>query len=201
VSLSVVPADAARIATSRIPTPSEIDVDWVFAYGSLIWDPGDMAISHVEPGLVRGYHRSFCILSTLYRGTPQEPGLVLGLDRGGSCMGMAQRLDPSLRRESLEHLFSREMPAESDRVYLPRIVQVRLSSGPAVRALAFVADRSLPTYARLSDEEILALLGRCHGRRGPNRDYAINTWEALRRHGVRDERLAAIARRLRESPC
>ncbi len=181
-----------------IPSPAGLDVDWVFAYGSLIWDPGDMAITRIEPGRLHGYHRSFCIRSTLYRGTPQEPGLVLGLDRGGSCTGMAQRLDPSLRRESLEHLFAREMPAESDRVYLPRIVQVRLASGPAVRALAFVADRSLPSYACLSDDEVLALLGRCHGRRGPNRDYAINTWEALRTHGVHDERLATIVRRLRE---
>jgi len=186
---------------TRIPAPAEIDVDWVFAYGSLIWDPGDMAITRIEPGRVHGYHRSFCIRSTLYRGTPEEPGLVLGLDRGGSCMGMAQQLDPVLRLESLEHLYAREMPAESDRVYLPRILRVRLASGQSVQALAFVADRTLPSYALLSEADVLAQLGRCHGRRGPNRDYAIHTWEALRGHGVRDDRLAAIVRRLRELPC
>lgn len=195
------PAQAGAVSMSRIPAPAELDIDWVFAYGSLIWDPGDMAITRIEPGLLRGYHRSFCIRSILYRGTPQEPGLVLGLDRGGSCMGMVQHLDPALRRESLEHLYAREIPVGADRVYLPRIVPVRLASGSIVRALAFVADRSLPSYARLAEEEVLALLGRCRGHRGPNRDYAINTWEALRRHGVHDERLAAIVRRLREQSC
>ncbi len=181
--------------------PADLEVDWVFAYGSLIWDPGDMAITRIEAGRAHGYHRAFCIRSTLYRGTPEQPGLVLGLDRGGSCMGMAQHLDPGRRRESLEHLYAREMPAESDRVYLPRILRVRLASGPEVRAIAFVADRSLPSYARLSEDEILGQIGACHGRRGPNRDYAINTWEALRSHGVRDDRLAALVRRLRAQPC
>ena len=190
--------EAAAESPIRIPAPAELDVDWVFAYGSLIWDPGDMAITRIEPGRIHGYHRAFCIRSTLYRGTPQQPGLVLGLDRGGSCMGMAQQLDPVRRRESLEHLYAREMPAESDRVYLPRVLRVQLASGRSVRALAFVADRALPSYALLSDEEILGQIGICHGRRGPNRDYAINTWEALRSHGVRDQRLATLVRQLRQ---
>lgn len=195
------PTEAAPPSMTRIPTPAELEVDWVFAYGSLIWDPGDMAITRIERGRIHGYHRRFCIRSTLYRGTPEQPGLVLGLDRGGSCMGMAQHLDPAGRRASLEHLYAREMPEEAERVYLPRILQVRLASGARVQALAFVADRSLPSYALLSDDEVLAQLGRCHGRRGPNRDYAINTWEALRAHGVRDAGLAALVRRLREQPC
>lgn len=181
--------------------PAGLEVDRVFAYGSLIWDPGDMAISRVEKGRVHGYHRAFCIRSTVYRGTPEQPGLVLGLDRGGSCTGMVQHLDPARRRESLEHLYARESPVDSDRVYLPKVLRVRLASGQDVPAIAFVADRSLPSYARLDDDEILEQLGTCHGRRGPNRDYAINTWEALRSHGVRDDRLAALVRRLRERPC
>src|SRR5690606_33477870 len=102
------------------------------------------------------------------------------------------------RRASLEHLYAREMPAESHRVYLPRVVPARLRDGTPVSALAFVADRSLPSYALLPEDEVLRELRRCRGRRGPNRDYAINTWEALRRHGVRDDRLAAIVRKLRQ---
>ncbi|MBE0591318.1 MAG: gamma-glutamylcyclotransferase, partial [Gemmatimonadales bacterium] len=86
-------------------------------------------------------------------------------------------------------------------VYLPRILRAQLASGSVVQALAFVADRSLPSYARLAEDEILEQIGVCHGRRGPNRDYAINTWEALRSHGVHDDRLAAIVQRLRAQPC
>jgi len=131
---------------TSIPGPAEIDVDWVFAYGSLIWDPGDMAITRIEPGRIPGLPPAFCIRSTLYRGTPERPGLVLGLDRGGSCMGMAQHLDPDRRRESLEHLYAREIPVGADRVYLPRI------PGPAHerrrRASACFRGGSQPAFLR-----------------------------------------------------
>jgi cation transport protein ChaC len=180
---------------------AEVEVDWVFGYGSLIWDHAELVVRRAEPGRVHGYHRAFCVRSSHYRGTPERPGLVLGLDRGGSCQGMVFLLDAAQRRQSIERVFEREMPADQARVYEARILRVHLASGVSVRALAFVADRSLPSYARLPEDETVLRLGACAGRRGPNSDYAINTWEALRRHGVNDERLGAIVRRLRDADC
>lgn len=177
--------------------PAQIDVDWVFAYGSLIWDPGEIAFSNSERARLYGYHRAFCIQSIHYRGTPEAPGLVLGLDHGGSCLGMARRLDPARRQRSLELLYARENPVPADRVYLPRIVPLRLTDSDAtVRALAFIADRDLPSYSVLPDEEVVEHLATRRGPRGPNRDYAINTWQALTRHGVHDRYLGRLIQRL-----
>jgi cation transport regulator ChaC len=88
--------------------------DWVFGYGSLIWNP-EVDFNRSELGRVHGYHRAFCIRSTRYRGTPEQPGVVLGLERGGSCVGVAYRLRHDTRRHSIERLYEREM---LNRVYV-----------------------------------------------------------------------------------
>ena len=175
--------------------PHDVRADWVFGYGSLIWNP-EIDFERAELARVHGWHRSFCIGSARYRGTPERPGVVLGLDRGGSCIGVAYRLRASTRLAALERIFQREMPAWDDRVYRPMVVEVRLAGSRRVDALTFVADRGRPAYARLSDDEILARLTGCCGQRGPNSEYAINTWRALEERGVHDARLARIARRL-----
>ena len=119
--------------------------DWVFGYGSLIWDP-EVDFEEESLARVHGYHRAFCIRSTLYRGTPERPGVVLGLDRGGSCVGVAYRLRHATRRESITRLYDREM---RNRIYQPTLVSVTLCSGRQVRALTFVADRSHEGYEQL----------------------------------------------------
>ncbi|MCD6679487.1 MAG: gamma-glutamylcyclotransferase [Burkholderiaceae bacterium] len=175
------------------------DVDWVFGYGSLIWNP---EIEYEQASLARlhGWHRSFCVSSTRYRGTADEPGVVLGLDRGGSCVGIAYRLRDESREDAIRHLYEREIPDWETRVYRAFVTEVRLGTGTSVQALTFAADRARPSYARLSDDEILRRLQMCRGRRGANREYAINTWQALEARGVRDARLARLVRRLlRES--
>ena len=85
---------------------------WIFAYGSLIWDP-EFCYAEAEPALLRGYHRSFCVYSYDYRGTPDRPGLVLGLDRGGSCRGIVFRLPPETLAEAINRLWLREMSADA----------------------------------------------------------------------------------------
>lgn len=180
--------------------PASVAVDWVFGYGSLIWNP-EIDYEHVEVARVHGYHRAFCIRSTRYRGTPAQPGLVLGLDRGGSCVGVAYRLTAARRADAIHHLYEREIPDWTERVYLPVVVEARLPCGTRVDALTFAADREQPTYQRLDDDEILDRLGCCAGQRGANRDYAINTWRALESRGVRDARLERIARRLLAAEC
>ncbi|HVL57918.1 MAG TPA: gamma-glutamylcyclotransferase [Burkholderiaceae bacterium] len=169
-----------------------VEADWVFGYGSLIWDPGFEA-EEALLGRLHGYHRAFCIRSTRYRGTPESPGVVLGLDRGGSCTGMAFRLPAATRRQTIRMLYEREMP---NRVYVPKRLAVTLVDGRDVQALAFVANRASHAYERLSDDEILRRLNGCCGLRGENRDYAINTWRALTGHGVFCQHLGRIAQRL-----
>lgn len=167
-------------------------VDWVFAYGSLIWDP-DFDFQRAEPGRLHGLHRAFCIQSRRYRGTPEAPGVVLGLDRGGSCTGLVYQFRPATRAESLHRLFAREMP---DEVYRAARVQVRPAGGQTVTALTFVANHRSPAYARLDEAEILRRLRECCGARGRNRDYAVNTMLALRDRGIRDGRIESLVGRL-----
>lgn len=184
--------------TASITCPTQVSTDLVFAYGSLIWSP-EFDFERAERATLWGYHRAFCIRSTLYRGTPAHPGVVLGLDRGGSCVGLVYRLKPDTRTAALSSLFAREVPSVIERVYQPRIVRVCLDCGTPARALAFIADRQSPGYARLSDEEVVQRLACCEGARGPNRDYAINTWRALEARGFVDQRLRRIALLLEDS--
>lgn len=160
--------------------PGAVQTDWVFGYGSLIWNPG-FDFAEARLARVHGYHRSFCISSTRYRGTPDAPGVVLGLDRGGSCVGMAFRLRPQTRFAALEALFEREMTGG---VYVARVVGVCVGSEQREQALAFVANPVSSAYARLDEAEIVRRLSHCQGERGPNRDYALSTWRSLAERGV-----------------
>ncbi len=168
-------------------------VDWVFAYGSLIWNP-EIDFDHAELVRVHGFHRAFCIRSTHHRGTPDRPGVVLGLDRGGSCVGMAFRLRPETRAESIDLLYEREMQYS---VYVPMLVGTSLTDGTRIRALTFVANRANIAYQRLAEDEILRRMQCCAGQRGANVDYLLNTWHSLQQRGVHDEMLARLAQNVR----
>jgi cation transport protein ChaC len=172
--------------------PEDVRTDWVFGYGSLIWNP-EFEFDRADLARAHGYHRAFCIRSTRYRGTPEQPGLVLGLDRGGSCVGVAYRLPPASRKQAIELLFEREIPDPAARVYLPKIIEIRLRDASRVQALTFLADRSQPSYQRLDEAQIVQRLTGCHGQRGANRDYALSTWKALQAHGVHDVSLTRLA--------
>lgn len=167
--------------------------DWVFGYGSLIWNP-EVDFKRSELGRVHGYHRAFCIRSTRYRGTPERPGVVLGLERGGSCVGVAYQLRHETRRHSIERLYEREM---LNAVYVPTLAAVTLAGGQQVRALTFVANRTSDAYQRLTESEVLARLSGCFGQRGANREYAVNTHQSLQARGVHDPRLARLVYQLK----
>jgi cation transport protein ChaC len=198
---SMAPTISSVPAAAEEPDPlrgiERLRASWVFAYGSLIWHPD---FEYAERHLVRvhGYHRAFCISSTRYRGTPESPGVVLGLDRGGSCHGVAYRIRPGEEEQVVEGLYQREMP---NHVYTPRMLPVRLPDGRVVEAISFVARRDHPSYLRLSGDEVLRRLSSCRGGRGHNREYAINTWHALREWGIEDAGLGVIARRLEALSC
>jgi len=161
---------------------------WVFGYGSLMWNP---EFEYVDKQLVllRGYHRSLCVSSTRHRGTPEEPGLVLGLAPGGACYGMAFRVERKLVAQTLLALWHREMRSGT---YKPRLVNVGVACQRA-RALTFVVDRSHRNYAdALGVDEIARRVVHCRGQRGPNLDYLLNTAAHLQALGVADRRLAQV---------
>lgn len=177
--------------------PSELALPagdlWVFGYGSLMWDP---AFPYVQwaPALIHGYHRALCISSVRWRGTPARPGLVLGLDRGGACRGIAFRVARADIAPALQALWAREMPR---RVYRPRLLRARLPERE-VRALAFVADPGHAGYAgRLSIEQTAERIANRRGARGPNLDYLMRTIQHLAELGVRDHHLLRVLAKVR----
>lgn len=163
-------------------SPEMPAADWVFGYGSLIWNPGfEFRSAHLAR--LHGYHRQFCIRSARYRGTAQDPGVVLGLAQGGSCTGMVFELLPQSREAALRMLFDREMPGS---FYVPRMLPVYTVDSKRPRlALAFVANTRSPAFVKLPESEILRRLRVCAGERGPNSEYALRTHESLQAHGVR----------------
>jgi glutathione-specific gamma-glutamylcyclotransferase len=162
---------------------------WLFAYGSLMWNPG-FAAAERRPARLHGYHRRFCLYSRDYRGTPERPGLVLGLDRGGSCHGIAYRLPPNGTSEVFDRIWAREM---TGRVYRMRRVTVRTADGP-VAAHACIVRRESPDYAgRLPPEQAAELLAHAVGGRGSGRDYLANTLRHLEDLGIEDRLLHRIA--------
>jgi cation transport protein ChaC len=166
---------------------------WVFGYGSLIWSP---TFHFVERTIARarGYHRGFYLWSKINRGSPALPGLVLGLDRGGSCAGVAFRVEEAVLEEELRLLWRREMLLGT---YVPRWVSVEIERRPA-RAIAFVVNRAMPNYSgRLSDERIVSVALQAHGHYGSCADYLLNTAASLEQHGIADRRLTRLARLLR----
>jgi glutathione-specific gamma-glutamylcyclotransferase len=171
---------------------------WVFGYGSLIWRPG-FAHVRAERALLRGAHRRLCILSHRHRGTPERPGLVFGLERGGSCVGMAFEVAAADWSEVREYLRVREQVTG---VYREALREVRLASGELVKALTFLADPHHIQYAgRLTIDEQLALVRGATGQSGANADYVVNTADHLLEMGIRDRHIMDLSAHLRaEAP-
>jgi len=162
---------------------------WVFGYGSLMWAP-EFAFVERRIGRVHGYHRALCILSSRYRGTPEKPGLVMGLCRGGSCWGMAFRIHAGHAKEVLDGLWKREM---LNKVYVPKFVPVSIKETKRAHALAFVADTTHKLYVGELDLDGRArLVAQGIGQRGRCVDYIRNTLDHMRDLGVRDPHLSRI---------
>jgi cation transport protein ChaC len=159
-----------------------------------MWNPG-FDYRESEPALIHGYHRSLCVYSFVHRGTPERPGVVLGLDRGGSCHGMAFRVVAERWDETLAYLRAREQVTS---VYLEAARPVRLlKSGKKVEAIAFVVDRSHRQYAgKLDIDRLLAFIRQGQGQSGHCADYVLSTLAHLRDMDIHDAGLKALAERL-----
>jgi glutathione-specific gamma-glutamylcyclotransferase len=164
---------------------------WVFGYGSLMWNPGFAELER-RPAMLYGSHRALCVHSWVHRGTYETPGLVLGLDRGGSCRGIALKASGAERDRIISYLRNRELVTN---VYFEDWRRVDIGRGEHVEALTYIVDRSHTQYAgRLDDEEIAKIVRRGVGRAGPNLDYVLNTLAHLREEGIYDPHLEAIGR-------
>ncbi len=167
---------------------------WIFGYGSLMWKPG-FAFAARTPALLRGRHRSLCVWSQVWRGTVARPGLVLGLDRGGACRGLAFRVADDDVDAVLDYLDARERVTE---VYLRRTVDLTLADGARVRAETYVVDRSHPQYAgRVAPDEAARVIKASHGQGGSNVEYLENTLRHLDDFGLDDGPLHDLARLVR----
>ena len=165
---------------------------WLFGYGSLVWNP----IVHYEERRVarlHGFHRSFCLWSHVNRGSLQRPGLVLGLDSGGSCRGVTYRIAAHHAADELRLLWRREMVLGA---YAPRWAKVD-SGGETLRAVAFFVNRSHPNYAgKLPLETVIKALVGARGQLGTPAEYLLETVRGLIEHGVRDPYLLELRKRV-----
>ena len=167
---------------------------WVFGYASLIWRP-EFEAAEARAAVVHGWHRALQMRSRVNRGTPEVPGLVFALVSGGSCRGMAYRIERSQVRVELERLWQREMPTG---VYDPKWLACRTTQG-RVQALGFTLSRGSASHTgSVADADMLEILRAAQGRYGSTLDYLVETATSLRRCGIRDrevERLVELARR------
>jgi len=169
------------------------DEHWVFGYGSLMWRPDFPYVEHSH-ARVHGYHRALCVYSHIHRGVPDQPGLVLGLDRGGACRGVAFRVEASDWPDTLTYLRVRE---QGTGVYLETRLALTLADGRRRAGIAYVVDRKHRQYAgRLDTAEMVRLVRQGRGQSGANCEYVLNTWAHLTEMGVHDAPLAALARLL-----
>ncbi len=169
--------------------------NWVFGYGSLMWNPGFRFIER-QRAVIHGYHRSLCMLSHMYRGTPDRPGLVLGLDIGGACHGIAFRVADEDWPGASAYLRAREQVTN---MYHEVAKPVRLVGAEErkVTALTYAVDRTHRQYAgRLSLEEQLHHVRQGHGQSGSCTDYVLNTVQHLREAGIRDLPLERLVQAL-----
>jgi glutathione-specific gamma-glutamylcyclotransferase len=190
---------AVRAMPAKNLSEAELSKDdlWVFGYGSLMWRPGFEFIEQVPARLI-GEHRALCVYSFDHRGTPEKPGLVLGLDRGGACRGVAFRVPARQRGDTVDYLRSRE---QTTNVYreVTRSLWLENEARQRVSALAYVVDRGHVQYAgRLSLAEQLRYVQQGHGRSGNNRDYVLSTVKSIEAQGFRDPQLHQLAAMLHD---
>jgi cation transport protein ChaC len=183
---------ASLRATLAARPPGDV---WLFAYGSLIWNPTIEAAER-RPARIAGWHRAFCLSVMMGRGTVENPGLVLGLDEGGDCHGVAFRIADDLVETELAVLWQREMLSGA---YIPRWLDLLDADGARFGgAIAFTIDRTGQNYAGgLAESEVVRRLATATGMLGSSAEYLFQTCDGLRAHGMADDALDSLAASVR----
>ncbi|HWD26275.1 MAG TPA: gamma-glutamylcyclotransferase [Rhizomicrobium sp.] len=180
-----------KAALDSIPAGADA---WVFGYGSLMWNPA-IEVAESKKAHVRGYHRMFCLTLHVGRGTVEQPGLMLGIDRGGSVTGVAHRIAAGAVQSELSILWMREMLTG---VYEPRWVNADVEGKGRTRALTFVINRYHPRYeGALAEDAAAARIASAAGPLGTNRDYLYRTAQHLAELGIEDGPMHALEARVR----
>jgi cation transport protein ChaC len=181
----------SELDASRAACFANLSLDqdlWIFAYGSLVWNPIFVVAEHRRARL-HGFHRSFCMTSTIGRGSIGRPGLMLALESGGSVDGVALKMERLGRDEEIRLLWRREMLARS---YEPVWTMVVTDEGP-IEALTFVADRNAANYVgHQSMRRTAEQMAGAAGLLGTNLDYLDSTYHALRAYGIDDPYLGKL---------
>ncbi len=173
---------------------SEEDV-WIFGYGSLIWNPSFDFVLRKRAHLF-GYHRRFCLRTTITRGSPEKPGLVLGLDRGGSTKGIIFRVSASIAARECDVIWKREMLSGA---YTPSWVNVKKQDGGFIKAITFIIRRDHPSFvARQPETKCVKIIAEASGLIGSNSEYLFNTEAALTAEGINDFNLKRLANLVRK---
>ena len=184
--------EASRKAIeAEVPPGADV---WVFGYGSLMWNPAILVAESCKAE-IRGYHRQFCLTLGLGRGSPDKPGLMLGLDRGGACVGVAHRIAAKDVASELAILWYREMLSGA---YNPRWLAADIAELGPVKVLAFVINRANPRYEHhVPDKDVARRIAVSEGVLGTNRDYLYRTVRQLRELGIADGPMHRLERRVR----
>ncbi len=182
-------ADIAAVANRLLEQRPPSGEVWIFAYGSLIWAPEFDYVAE-RLGTVRGWHRSFCLgWVRIYRGTPERPGIMLALDRGGACKGVLFRLPPETMETNLHKILRREMPVKRTHDPSVRWMTAQTAEGP-LQAIGFPISRSSPAYLPgLTTEMIVEALATAAGERGSMAEYLYSTITHLAERGIHDRYL------------
>ena len=189
-------SDAERNAILEAVLENEnIDEDvWLFGYGSLVWNPA-INFSEKSVGMIYGYHRSFCLWSSMGRGTPDKPGLMLGLRRGGSCKGIFYRIDATDVRTELDIVFRRELITSA---YRPIWLSATIGARSGQRALAFVMDQNHERYAGpLKTATVIQIIAEASGSLGSCSEYLYETAAQLNKLGIPDKTLTSLSEKVR----
>ena len=184
-------ADYARIVDEMLAMRPKASPLWLFACGSLIWKP---EVDHIEERRARahGWHRSFCFRITRFRGTPETPGVMMAMDRGGQCKGVLYRLSDHAPEATLNKLFRREFIAKPPN-NLPRWIAVEPEGDAPVQAIAFVMNRRSPAYlGRLEHDVVADYLASACGHAGSGAEYLYNTVHHLAERGIYDRNLMRL---------